>query len=104
MKELIKSVSEDLAKSILSETFLDAKLIQVKIESALKILLSKSVRPVDVNIKFIQNKMAQKNKQAHKDVIERDFWKKIAKTYIGENNIQQYYDRLNLLIEKEIEK
>lgn len=101
MKELIKSISEDLTKSILSETFIDANLIQVKIESALKILLSKSVRPAEVNVKFLEDKMAKKNKQARRDTIERDFWKTIAKTYIGENNIQQYYERLNLILKNE---
>jgi len=101
MKELIKSISEDLSKSIIDETFIDANLIQVKIELALKILLSKSIRPAEVNVKFLEDKMAKKNKQARRDAIERDFWNKIAQTYIGENNIQQYYERLNLMLKNE---
>lgn len=101
MKELIKSVSEDLTKSILSETFIDANLIQVKIESALKVLISRSKLPNSVKIKFIEEKISERNKQARIDAIEKNFWKTIAKTYIGENNIQQYYERLNLMLKNE---
>jgi len=101
MKELIKSISEDLTKSILSENFIDANLLQVKIESSLKVLLSKSKRPVNVNLGFIQDKIARKNEQSRIDAIEKNFWKEIAKTYIGENNIQQYYERLNLILKNE---
>lgn len=101
MKELIKSVSEDLAKSILSETFLDAKVVQVKIESALKVLISQGKKPNHVTMMFLANKMADKNKQARIDSIEKKYWKEIAKIYIGDSNIQEYYDRLNLMLEKE---
>lgn len=101
MKELIKSVSEDLAESILSETFIDANLIQVKIESALKVLISQSKKPNSVNMQFMANKLTERNKQAQIDAIEKNFWKTIAKTYIGENNIQQYYERLNLMLKNE---
>ena len=101
MKELIKSVSEDLAESILSETFIDAKTIQVKVESTLKVLISHSKLPNSVKIKFIEEKISERNKQARIDSIEKNFWKTIAKTYIGENNIQQYYERLNLMLKNE---
>lgn len=101
MKELIKSVSEDLAESILSETFIDANLIQVKVESALKVLISRSKRPSSVNMQFMANKLSERNKQSQIDAIEKNFWKTIAKTYIGENNIQQYYERLNLVLKNE---
>ena len=100
MKELISKVSEDLTKSILSETFIDQKSIQVKIEAALKILLSKSIRPAEVNVKFLEDKMRKRNFQARRDALERDFCKGVAKTYIGENHIQEYYERLNVLISK----
>lgn len=100
MKELISKVSEDLTKSILSETFIDQKLIQVKIETALKILLSKSIRPAKVNVKFLEDKMRRRNFQARRDALECNFWKGIAKTYIGENHIQEYYERLDVLISK----
>ncbi len=101
MKELIKSVSDDLTESILSENFIDANLIQVKIESALKVLISKTKNPSSVNMQFMASKLSERNKQAQIDSIEKNFWKSIAKTYIGENNIQQYYERLNLMLKKE---
>jgi hypothetical protein len=101
MKELIKSVSEDLAESILSETFIDANLVQVKIESALKVLISQSKKPNLVNMQFMANKMTERNKQAQIDAIEKNFWKTIAKTYIGELHIKEYYERLNLMLKNE---
>lgn len=101
MKELIKSISEDLAESILSETFIDSNLIQVKIESALKVLISKSKIPNSVNMQFMANKMAERNKQAQIDAIEKNFWKTIARTYIGESHIKEYYERLNLMLKNE---
>lgn len=98
MKELIKSVSEDLTRSILAETFIDSKTVQLKVESALKVLISQSKKPHEVNMKFLTGKIIERNRQAQIDSIEKQFWKEIAKTYIGESNIQSYYDRLNLMI------
>jgi len=101
MKELIKSVSQDLSESILSETFIDAKTIQIKIESALKVLISHSKRPSSVNMQFMANKLTERNKQAKIDAIEKNFWKTVAKTYVGENHIKEYYERLNLMLKNE---
>jgi len=101
MKELIKSVSEDLAESILSETLIDANLIHVKIESALKVLISRSKKPSSVNMQFMTDKLSERNKQARIDAIEKNFWKTVAKTYVGENHIKEYYERLNLMLKNE---
>ena len=47
----------------------------------------------------MQNKLRKQNKEVKIKTIERDFWKDIAKIYIGDN-INEYYNRLDLLISK----
>jgi hypothetical protein len=97
INDIIDSVSDDLCNSILNDSIIDKNTIIVKIRASIRILISQLDNDAGIQHQYLQTKISEYKKRNKKYIIERDFWKKIAKAYIGEN-INQYYDRLDVAL------
>jgi hypothetical protein len=99
MKETINKVAKDISQDLLKENIIDENVIAIKIKNAINILLDKNKNVTGIDYIRMQNRLRKQNQELKRKTIERDFWKDIAKIYIG-YNINEYYNRLDLLINK----